>query len=162
MRFLAPKTPAERLLRSAVLGLAKTQPFARTLVNTGRMSVANTYSESILNIGLGAGKHVQNVALTVDGKPTTLLALMRQLGSGVLLIGLGGSAAAYLSTLPKALKARHFDVTADSQSLVQQLGGFNDGLAIIRPDLYCAGTASWADAPLLMQQFAAALGVTSC
>jgi 3-(3-hydroxy-phenyl)propionate hydroxylase len=162
MRFLAPKAGIETLLRSAVLGLAKTQPFARTLVNTGRMSVANAYSAGALSHLHGAGKHVQNIALVVDGKPTTLLALMRQLDAGMLLLGFGGSAAAYVNTLPKALKARHFDVTADSQSLVQQLGGFSEGLAIIRPDLYCAGTADWANAPQLLGQFATALGAPSC
>jgi 3-(3-hydroxy-phenyl)propionate hydroxylase len=162
MRFLAPKAGVQTLLRSAVLGLAKTQPFARALVNTGRMSVANTYSNSVLNVGAGAGKHVQNIALMVDGKSITLLDLMQRLDAGVLIIGLGGSAAAFASTLPKALKARHLDVTAQSESLLQQLGGFNDGLAIIRPDLYCAGTASWSDAPQLLQQFAAALGAPSC
>jgi 3-(3-hydroxy-phenyl)propionate hydroxylase len=158
MRFLAPKAGIETLLRSAVLGLAKTQPFARTLVNTGRMSVANAYSAGALSKLHGFGKHIQNIALLVDGKPMTLLTLMRQLDAGMLLLGLGGSAAVYLNALPKALKARHFDVTTESQTLVQQLGGFNQGLAIILPDLYCAGTACWADAPQLLGQFAAALG----
>jgi len=36
--FITPKSPVSRLFRDAVLQLAKTQPFARTLVNSGRLS----------------------------------------------------------------------------------------------------------------------------
>jgi 3-(3-hydroxy-phenyl)propionate hydroxylase len=161
MRFLAPKPGIETLLRSAVLGLAKTQPFARSFVNTGRMSVANAYTASGLNVGHGAGKHVQNIALNVQGQPSNLLALMRQLGAGVLLLGLGGSAAAFTSALPAAMKVRYFDVDEHSSALAAQLG-ISQGLAIIRPDLYCAGTANWEDAPALLARFCAALGTPTC
>src|SRR3989440_1782644 len=37
-RFMTPKTPMERQLRDAVLALAREFPFARTLVNSGRLS----------------------------------------------------------------------------------------------------------------------------
>ena len=37
-RFMTPKTPTERQLRDAVLALAREFPFARTLVNSGRLS----------------------------------------------------------------------------------------------------------------------------
>jgi len=37
-RFMTPKTVAERQLRDAVLALARDFPFARTLVNSGRLS----------------------------------------------------------------------------------------------------------------------------
>jgi 3-(3-hydroxy-phenyl)propionate hydroxylase len=37
--FMTPKSHASRLLRDAVLGLAAEQPFARALVNSGRLSV---------------------------------------------------------------------------------------------------------------------------
>ena len=39
-RFLSPQSKAERVLRDAVISLAREYPFARPLVNTGRMSVA--------------------------------------------------------------------------------------------------------------------------
>src|SRR5690348_3963623 len=44
-RFLRPATPQEKRYRDAALGLARKYPFARQLVNTGRMAVANTYSK---------------------------------------------------------------------------------------------------------------------
>jgi 3-(3-hydroxy-phenyl)propionate hydroxylase len=161
MRFLSPSAGAQTLLRSAVLGLAKTQPFARALVNTGRMSVANAYLGSRLNVGAAAGKHVQNVALTVDDRRSTLLGLMQQLDAGMLLVG-AGQGLLPPTALPAALKARFVrlgeQLIDPAGALAQQLGGLSNGLAIIRPDLYCAGTSSWADAPAMLARFAAQLG----
>jgi 3-(3-hydroxy-phenyl)propionate hydroxylase len=47
--FIAPRSAASRLFRDAVLALAKTQPFARTLVNSGRLSTPATLHGSPLN-----------------------------------------------------------------------------------------------------------------
>ncbi len=47
--FITPKSDISRLFRDAVLELAKTQPFARTLVNSGRLSVPATLHGSALN-----------------------------------------------------------------------------------------------------------------
>ena len=47
--FITPKSEISRLFRDAVLELAKTQPFARTLVNSGRLSVPATLHGSVLN-----------------------------------------------------------------------------------------------------------------
>ena len=47
--FITPKSDISRLFRDAVLELAKTQPFARTLVNSGRLSVPAILHGSVLN-----------------------------------------------------------------------------------------------------------------
>jgi 3-(3-hydroxy-phenyl)propionate hydroxylase len=47
--FIAPPTEMSRIFRDAVLGLAKEYPFARTLVNTGRLSTATVLRDSSLN-----------------------------------------------------------------------------------------------------------------
>jgi 3-(3-hydroxy-phenyl)propionate hydroxylase len=47
--FITPKSDISRLFRDAVLELSKTQPFARTLVNSGRLSVPATLHGSTLN-----------------------------------------------------------------------------------------------------------------
>ncbi len=44
--FLTPKSEISKLFRNAVLTLAKTQPFARALVNSGRLSTPSTYPTS--------------------------------------------------------------------------------------------------------------------
>jgi 3-(3-hydroxy-phenyl)propionate hydroxylase len=47
--FIAPKSAASRILRDSVLALAASEPFARRLVNSGRLSVAACYDGSPLN-----------------------------------------------------------------------------------------------------------------
>jgi len=47
--FITPKSDVSRLFRDAVLGLAKDHPFARRLVNSGRLSVPATLHGSALN-----------------------------------------------------------------------------------------------------------------
>src|SRR5690606_18849074 len=70
-RFLRPADGSERLFRCAAIGLARQYPFARALINTGRMAVANPYSRSTVctyGPGSAAGQSVQNVPFTwADG-----------------------------------------------------------------------------------------------
>jgi 3-(3-hydroxy-phenyl)propionate hydroxylase len=47
--FITPKSEVSRLFRDAVLDLARTQPFARKLVNSGRLSVPCFLTDSALN-----------------------------------------------------------------------------------------------------------------
>ena len=47
--FITPKSEISRLFRDAVLDLARSHPFARTLVNSGRLSVPATLLRSPLN-----------------------------------------------------------------------------------------------------------------
>jgi 3-(3-hydroxy-phenyl)propionate hydroxylase len=86
--FITPKSAASRLLRDAVLALARTQPFARTLVNSGRLSTPTTLDGSPLNTpdaGPFAGTMVPGAAAAdarvtrADGRDDWLL---RQLGDG--------------------------------------------------------------------------------
>ena len=47
--FITPKSEVSKLFRDAVLALAKDHPFARRIVNSGRLSVPATLHESALN-----------------------------------------------------------------------------------------------------------------
>ncbi|MGY6273341.1 FAD-dependent oxidoreductase [Achromobacter denitrificans] len=47
--FITPKSDISRSFRNAVLNLAKTHPFARSLVNSGRLSLPATYADSPLS-----------------------------------------------------------------------------------------------------------------
>jgi 3-(3-hydroxy-phenyl)propionate hydroxylase len=87
-RFLRPADGVERLLRQATIDLAKQHPFARGLVNTGRMAVANPYSASPLaDAALGHSFSVQNVAFQwADGSAACLNDLLRWAGSHALLL----------------------------------------------------------------------------
>ena len=47
--FITPKSAVSKLFRNAALELARTQPFARKLVNSGRLSVPAFLVNSVLN-----------------------------------------------------------------------------------------------------------------
>ncbi|MFC6668707.1 FAD-dependent oxidoreductase [Marinobacterium aestuariivivens] len=47
--FITPKNEASRQFRDAVLNLSRRYPFARSLVNSGRLSVPSAYVDSSLN-----------------------------------------------------------------------------------------------------------------
>jgi 3-(3-hydroxy-phenyl)propionate hydroxylase len=47
--FISPKTAASRAFRDATLALAETEPFARRLINSGRLSTPACYDGSPLN-----------------------------------------------------------------------------------------------------------------
>ncbi|HKI63249.1 MAG TPA: FAD-dependent monooxygenase [Burkholderiales bacterium] len=51
--FIGPQSHGERLVRDAILDLARADPAMRALVNVGRLSIATTYAESPLNMEKG-------------------------------------------------------------------------------------------------------------
>jgi 3-(3-hydroxy-phenyl)propionate hydroxylase len=86
--FITPKSAVSRLFRDAVLTLAKTQPFARTLVNSGRLSAPTTLHGSPLSTPdaesfagpMAPGAAAADARVTrADGRDDWLL---RQLGDG--------------------------------------------------------------------------------
>ena len=104
--FITPKSAASRLFRDAVLSLARTQPFARTLVNSGRLSTPTTLHGSPLNTPDSqpfAGAMVPGAAAAdapvtcADGRDGWLL---KQLGGGfTALVGADGTLARTLQGL---------------------------------------------------------------
>src|SRR5688572_18121960 len=92
-RFLRPANGAEKLFRDAALGLAKQHVFARQFVNTGRMAIANPYTQSGACDRTG-GQSVQNVGFQwPDGSRGEVNDLLRW-ADGRLLVLLFGSASA--------------------------------------------------------------------
>lgn len=142
-RFLAPRSAAEHTLRRAVIGLAREHPFGRTLVNTGRMSVANAYPPSAA-LPQG-GRTVQNVALrAADGAATTVMDLARDAGTRFLAFWFDADApadrhAAALEAQPVLLHRVGPGGLADPDGrLAHALGARPGSLALVRPDLYLA------------------------
>ncbi|VWX59794.1 3-(3-hydroxy-phenyl)propionate hydroxylase [Burkholderiales bacterium 8X] len=173
-RFLAPRSPAEHTMRRAVVALASRHAFARGMVNTGRMSVANDYPPGPA-LPEGA-RSVQNLPLCwQDGTPTDIASLLRG-GTSFLgfwfaperaevdavqseiaarrlplrLVAVGGDGASGLPTLqPDAALARHLgDLPA---------GGF----CLVRPDAYRAAQRVRANAAAVVAAMQTALPATS-
>jgi 3-(3-hydroxy-phenyl)propionate hydroxylase len=145
-RFLAPQSEGERTLRRAAIDLARDYPFARPLVNTGRMSVANSYPES--PAVEGAGWSLPNVPLTLpDGSPSDLVTLARSTGTtfvGILYAparedDVSGIASLEATGLPFRFFVCGAGGIADpSGKLAEVLRVATGGFALIRPDLYLA------------------------
>jgi 3-(3-hydroxy-phenyl)propionate hydroxylase len=145
-RFLAPQSEGERTLRRAAIDLARDYPFARPLVNTGRMSVANPYPDSPAVDG--AGWSLPNVPLTLpDGSPSDLVTLARSTGTtfvGILYAPAREDDASGIASLEaKGLPFRFFvcgagGIADPSGKLAEVLRVAAGGFALIRPDLYLA------------------------
>ncbi|MDB5941702.1 MAG: pentachlorophenol 4-monooxygenase (Pentachlorophenol hydroxylase)-like protein [Ramlibacter sp.] len=164
-RFLRPAAGIEKTFRDAALSLARQHVFARQLVNTGRMAIANPYSQSSACERTG-GLPVQNVSFGwPDGSPGTMNQLL-QWADGNLLVLLFGDASPgsleRLQALAETAPVRCVQVLGaderpgalehvrDPQGHLQ--GGchvFGHAWALIRPDSYVAATGESIDASLV-------------
>lgn len=146
-RFLAPRSSSEHTLRRAVVDLAARFPFARALVNTGRMSVANAYPAAA-HLPNGACT-VQNIALAwEDGRATSIAQLLGDgrsdwLGLWFAPTRAQAAAADSLHGLPLRLVAVGGDSSLPTlrpdEALARHLGDPPDGaLVLVRPDAYRA------------------------
>ncbi|MDQ6629765.1 MAG: FAD-binding monooxygenase, partial [Pseudomonadota bacterium] len=128
------RSAAEHRIRRAVAALARRYPFARELVNTGRMAQANPYPAS-RSAGAGA-RSLQNVAFDA----TTL---MRCLAKGTRFLGLAiGADGAALQRL-EPLRSRwpvEFRGLDAASPLAVHLGVAAGSFVLVRPDAYVAAT----------------------
>lgn len=167
-RFLRPADGIEQVFRNAAISLARQHPFARSLVNTGRMAVANTYTQSAVCDASG-GRSVQNVALRfADGSAGCVNDLLRWAGSRLLLLVFGNlstTQAARLRALSTsapvlAVQVVGRDARANAREHVRDPDGHLQGAchaqglggtawALVRPDAYVAATGAAIDARLV-------------
>lgn len=169
--FITPKTEISRLFRDAVLELAKTQPFARTLVNSGRLSVPATLHASSLNTpldgpvegGVVPGAPATDAPITLpDGSRSWLL---RQLGPGfTVLVAAGGPAAAELRRAAEGLTPlKVLTVGADlldGERLLHQRYDLQPGtLVLLRPDHHVCARWRAFEAAAFRQAIARALAL---
>jgi 3-(3-hydroxy-phenyl)propionate hydroxylase len=147
--FITPKSQASRLYRDAVLELAKTEPFARPLVNSGRLSTPTPYRQSPLNTA-------DNDTFAGPMKPGTACAdapvqrhghedwLLHALGQGFTLLAFGEQARAEPVSVGR-VTAKPLVVgrdLLDTRGLVaQRYDGQPGTVYLIRPDQHVA--ARW-------------------
>ena len=154
--FITPKSAVSRLFRDAVLELAKTHPFARTLVNSGRLSTPSTLHESTLNTrdaddfagAMVPGAPAADAPVTLrDGTASSLLA---QLGDGFSVLVAGAVPPELRDIdgqgLPVKLAGVGLDLH-DPDGLVAQRYDLRPGTAyLIRPDQHVCARWRRADA----------------
>jgi 3-(3-hydroxy-phenyl)propionate hydroxylase len=172
-RFLRPADGIERVFRQAVIDLAKRHAFARPMVNTGRMAVANPYTRSTACSyapGAAAGLSVQNVRLTwANGSEGTVNRLLDWAGGDLLLLVFGAAAPAALQRLRRLCagaplravqvlgsreRAQAVEHVRDPESHLRSACQVNPkapggAWALVRPDGYLAATGTPIDGQLV-------------
>src|SRR4029079_13664770 len=91
--FITPKFPASRIFRDATLSLARDFPFARALINSGRLSVPRSHAGSPLDTPEDDTDWVRGPApgrAMVDA-PLEEGWLVDRVGAGFALLAFGGS-----------------------------------------------------------------------
>jgi 3-(3-hydroxy-phenyl)propionate hydroxylase len=164
-RFLRPADGIERLFRNAAISLAKQHVFARQLVNTGRMAIANPYTRSSACEPSG-GQSVQNVKFEwADGSGGTVNDLLRWAGGNLLVLVFGDVSreglkrlAALSQTAPVCcVQVLGTQDRPGAVEHVRDLKGhlqgachvFGHAWALVRPDSYVAATGEGIDASLV-------------
>lgn len=125
--FITPKSPVALRYRNATLQLAARHPFARALVNSGRLSTPTHYWESALctpdrdrfDCLLRPGSPLDDAPIERDGHPGWLL---EQLGDGFNLLLFTDRPEAFGSTLAKLAPLRTADVPVQCVVISEQPG----------------------------------------
>ena len=158
--FITPKSAVSKLFRNAVLDLAEHVPFARSVVNSGRLSLPCTYDGSVLNgpdcpsmpRRTRPGSPCPDVALT-DGW------LLPLLGGGFTLLTINTEAQDRANLHGIAL--RHLSLSAKQSPHLQAryLGDSHSAVYLIRPDQHIAARWETYDAVAVAQALATALAL---
>ena len=153
--FISPKSPASLRFRNAVLELARTEPFARPLINSGRLSTPTPYLHSPLNTpddepfagAMKPGTNCADAPLRHQGRDVWLLNLLNTLhgpAGGFTLLAFG-ERPPLESVAEGRLVARVLSVggdVEDPQGLLAQRYDARPGTVyLIRPDQHVA--ARW-------------------
>jgi 3-(3-hydroxy-phenyl)propionate hydroxylase len=145
--FITPKSAISRVFRDAVLELAEKHPFARKLVNSGRLSVPATLARSALNTpdtdpfrsAMVPGAPAADAPVAVDGAPAWFL---ERIGGDFTLVHFGAAG------LPPVLRCGGIDVRVlqvghdlhDAAGLLERRYDAREGTTyLFRPDQHvCA------------------------
>ena len=144
--FITPKSRASLRLRNAVLELARTEPFARPLVNSGRLSTPTPYLRSSLNTPDSAvftgkmlpGTNCADAPIERDGKSAWLL---EQLGKGFVLLSFGPAQAVTVGNFTAQVLEVGKDIIDTKGLLKARYDGQPGTVYLIRPDQHVA--ARW-------------------
>lgn len=155
--FITPKTPVSKLFRNAVLRLAEHLPFARAVVNSGRLSMPCTYDGSPLN----GPDHADMPARTRPGSPCPDAPvadgwLLRQFGPGFTLMTINADAPSTLSVQGQTVLCLALDPTPEVTT--RYLGNATSAVYLIRPDCHVAARWNSYQAAAVTAALARAIG----
>jgi 3-(3-hydroxy-phenyl)propionate hydroxylase len=144
--FITPKSRSSLRLRNAVLELARTEPFARPLVNSGRLSTPTPYLNSSLNTPDSAafagrmrpGTNCADAPIERSGRKAWLL---EQLGRGFVLLSFGPASAVSVGKVSAEVLEVGKDILDTQGVLTERYDGQPGTVYLIRPDQHVA--ARW-------------------
>ncbi len=173
--FITPKSRTSKTFRNQVLALAKHHPFARKLVNSGRLSVPSFLTTSLLNTpdadafegNMVPGAPMDDAPVQVAGLDAWLL---DQVGQGFALLLFADAApsvdvltqlqalqAGKLPVTPLIIASRRLDVSGlkvvvDAQGLMaKRYDGHSGTIYLLRPDQHVAARWRHLDAAKVQQ-----------
>lgn len=162
--FISPKSPSSRLYRDAVLQLAEVFPFARALVNSGRLSVPtpylysslNTVDESAFEGKMLPGTNCADAPIKISGQDSWLL---NHIGGAFTLLCFGSAPVSHVDF--GRVQAKVLEVgkdIEDSKNLLAQRYDAQPGTVyLIRPDQHVAARWRVFDESKISQALARAL-----
>jgi 3-(3-hydroxy-phenyl)propionate hydroxylase len=144
--FITPKSRSSTRLRNAVLELARTEAFARPLINSGRLSTPTPYRHSSLNTPdtdafegrMAPGTNCADAPITKAGQPAWLL---NQLGQGFVLLSFGPASPVKVGKVTVQVMEVGKDIVDCKGLLQQRYDGRPGTVYLIRPDQHVA--ARW-------------------
>jgi 3-(3-hydroxy-phenyl)propionate hydroxylase len=163
--FITPKSRTSKTFRNQVLALAKHHPFARKLVNSGRLSMPSFLTDSVLNTPdaesfegqMVPGAPMDDAPVQVDGQGAWLLdqvgqgfacllfadaALSADMLAQLQALPTGGLPVTPLIVSPRALDVPGVKVIVDAQGLMAKRYDAQAGTTyLLRPDQHVA--ARW-------------------
>jgi 3-(3-hydroxy-phenyl)propionate hydroxylase len=147
--FMTPKSENSRCFRDAVLELAQDYPFARPLVNSGRLSMPTPYVNSSCNTpdeadfagGMRPGTNCADAPVRVDGDDSWFL---NRIGNGFTLLCFGAVPPVNeveFNGIKAPVIAVGRDIEDPTGILSERYDGAAGAVYLIRPDQYVA--ARW-------------------
>lgn len=143
--FITPKSKVSHTFRNAVLDLAQQFPFARPMVNSGRLSLPCTYDDLSLNgqDALTGGPTRTRVGSPCPDAPLQDKHLLSLLGDEFILLTINADAPDSLED--EGISMRRVALTAENDATgmlsERYLGEAKSGVYLIRPDQHVA--ARW-------------------
>lgn len=168
--FITPKSEISRLFRDAVLDLAREAPFARALVNSGRLSMPTVLRDSVLNTpdtdafagAMVPGAPAADAPVRVGGEDAWLL---ERMGQGFTLLCFGAlpdavpEGVTILLVDPAGPVPADVTAIADGQGLLARRYDARPGTAyLLRPDQHVCARWRVPDAAGIRRAMATALG----
>ena len=145
--FISPKSKTSHIFRNAVLDLAAKFPFARPLVNSGRLSVPCVYDTSPLNgpDALAGGPARTRVGSACCDAPLAQGHLLEKLGDRFVLLAINATAPEQLEVSGMPVDCIFVSSDEDATGALAQryLGDAQSAVYLIRPDQHVA--ARWSD-----------------